>query len=537
MIPKIVETNDAVVRAKILEGARAVYDAVKATYSPKSGNVGIEIKWGAPVSSHDGVTVAQSIHLADNQANIGARLLIEASQQTNRIAGDGTSATVILGYHLIEKANKLIAAGYNAMELRRGMERAASKIMKEIDSVTTPVTDDFLHHIAIISSGDEAIGHLIADTIIEVGDTAGVTVEEYQGVNIEAEVVQGFHFGRGTDSPYMWNEIDLRRSAYDEVYVLTLERKMKDVSDIRPVLEQLAKCDKKNLLIIGDVSGQALEVCVSNRLQGLANIVTVAPITLGNQRSEFLQDVATVAGGKVIDASFDWSKFDPDVHFGWAERIIAKENSTTIFGGAGDDKVVKERIELLKRQVKELTDATQIERLEGRLAKLSGKVGVLKVGAPTETDRKEKMLRVDDAVMAARAAREEGIVPGGATTLLRIGADAKLHKLSTSDFDIGYKMVFEAIQEPFRILLNNTGVNDIGYHKRAVIEAGAPFGYNVRNLTDEPLDLMKEGVVDPSKVVKQSLQNAIANAGVAITMNALVTFDKEEILRNKQVED
>lgn len=536
MIPKIF-TGEQESRELILAGAKMVYDAVKSTYSPKSGNIAIELNWGNPVVSHDGVTVARAIADKDGRKNTGVRLLVEASEQTNRNAGDGTSATVILAYQLLAKANKLIAAGYNPMELRRGMERASFDIIQAIDESKKPLDDKELANIATISSGSEAIGHLIADTILEVGDNSAVTVEESTGTNIEADIIDGFHFGRGVDSPFMHNEPDLRRAAYDDVWVLLLDRPLKEISDLKPIFELVVKQEKKNLLIIGSVSGRALDVIIANKLQGNLNTVTVSPIAIGNQTTEFLQDVGTIVGGKVITKEFNLDELSID-DLGWADRVVAKETTTTIFGGGGNKDEVAERIKTVQAHIKQSSDPVIVERLQDRVAKLSGKIGVIKVGAPTETDRREKMLRVEDAVMAARAAREDGIVPGGATTLLRIGTFVTLPKATDlTDEMVGYKMVFEAIQEPFRVLLNNTGIEDIGYHKHAVLKADFGHGYNVRELTEEPIDLFAAGVIDPAKVVKQAVQNAVSNAGVLVTTNGIITFDRDEIRKDRGVEE
>lgn len=542
MQPKIFTGEDES-RRLIQEGAKMVYDAVKSTYSPKSGNVAIELNWGQPVISHDGVTVARAISDKDGRKNTGIRLLVEASEQTNRNAGDGTSATVILAYNLLAGANKLVAAGFNPMELRRGMERAAADVVKKVDEMKKPVTDEDLRNIATISAGSEAIGHLIADTIIEVGQNSGVTVEEYQGTNIESEIVEGFHYSKGIDSPYMWNEPDLRRANHDNCYVLVVDRPLKEVSDVKHIIQTINQQEHKKCLIVGNVSGRALEVIIVNQMQGVANIMTVAPMSFGNQTTEFLQDVATITGGKVVPREFNLDDLDIDKHFGWAGRVIAGEATTTIFEGDGDKDEIKKRVSTIKAHIKQTTDPTTVERLEGRLSKISGKIGVLKVGAPTESDRREKLLRVEDAVMAARAAREDGMVAGGATTLLRIGAGLKDYDVPSDlkgDVKEGYKLVYAAIQEPFRILLNNAGIEDIGYHKHALtkdyLTADSKYGYNVRRLTDSPIDLFAEGVVDPAKVIKQAVQNSVANAGVLVTTNGIITFDRDEIRKDRGVE-
>jgi len=538
MIPKIFTTEDEA-RLKLLEGAKIVFDAVKSTYSPKSGNVGIELKWGSPVASHDGVTVARSLGHRDGRINTGIEIVKEASEQTNRTAGDGTSATVILTYKMFERAAKLVAAGYNAMELARGMERAAGDIIASINTVKKDVTEADLRHIATVSSGSEAIGALIANTIIKVGEGSGITIEESHTPNITAKIIKGFHFGKGVDNQYQFNDYDMRRAAYDNCWILAIEKSLKDVSDVKPILTWLNKQENKNMLIVGNVSGPALEVLIANKLNGFANIVSVAPISIGEMTSEFLADVAAITGGQVIPKAFNLDDIGPD-QLGFAARIVSTESTTTIFDGAVDSegkKAIAERVENLKKQIKSSKDAALVERLEGRVAKLTGKIGVIRVGAPTETNRREKLLRVEDAVMAVRAAREDGYVPGGATTLLRIGANAVLHKVEATDEHVGYSLVFQAIQDPFKILLNNTGIEDIGYHKYAVLKAKDGFGYNVRDLTEEPINLYEAGIIDPAKVVKQAVQNAVSNAAVLVTMNGLVTLDIDEIRKDRVIED
>lgn len=534
MIPKIY-TGEEETRRLILDGARTVFDAVKSTYSPKSGNIAIELNWGQPVISHDGVTVARAISDKDGRKNTGIRLVVEASEMTNRNAGDGTSLTVILTYKLLERANKLIAAGYNAMELRRGMDRAAVAIKEEIMNKVIAVTPERLKQVAIVSSGSEDLGMLIAETILEIGENSAVTVENGGGINTEADIIDGFHWGKGADSPYMWNEPDLRRAAYDDVFVMVVNRTIKEINEIKPILQLLNQQEKKNLLIVGNVTGHALDVILANKLQGLSNVMTVAPVAFGNQTIEFLQDAAIVTGATVITDAFDLDKLTTD-QWGWADRVVARETNTTIFGGEGDKKQIAERIKTVKANIKDAKDSVIVERLEERLAKLSGKIGVIRVGAPTETDRKEKILRVEDAVMAVRAAREDGVVPGGATTLLRIGATGKPDG-DMSDQMIGYRMVFDAIQDPFKILLNNTGVEDIGYHKHAVLAKSFGYGYNVRELTPEPIDLVKAGIIDPAKVLVQAVQNSVSNAGVLVSTNGIITFDREEIRKDRGVED
>ena len=539
MQPKIVEFEDT--RQEILEGARAVYEAVKATYSPQSSNVAIELNYGNPVVSHDGVTVARSIAFPGVKG-IGAKLLIEASEQTNRITGDGTSATVILCYGLMAEANKLIAAGYNPMAIRRGLEKAAADIKGQIAEIAKPVEQNkLLHQVAAISAGDKALGSLIADTLIKVGKNGGVNVEAYSGINVEQEIVEGFHWAEGLDSPYLVNNLDMRRAEYDDVWVIVCDRKLRDVSDMKPILEFVAQQESNRLLVVADVSGQALNLLVQNKLQGVVNAMSVkAPGNLGMQRPEFLADVAALTGGKVIVDGAKLKDLTED-DFGFAGRVISNERTTTIYDGAGSKAEVKRRIKIIEDKLKSADDAGLVDKLQGRLAKLNGKIGVIKVGAPTETDRKEKMLRVEDAVFATKAARDDGIVPGGASTLLNISSNydkfrEQLIGTFSTDEQAGYALAYRVLREPFKQLMHNAGIDDVGYHLHATIKKGAGYGYNVQAMTEEPVNLVAAGVIDPAKVITQVVDNAISTAGVAITISAAVIKDKVEMRADAPLE-
>jgi chaperonin GroEL len=530
MQPKNVH-SEVETRAKLLSGARKVYEAVKSTYSPQSGNVAIELNYGNPVVSHDGVTVARSIALSDPVENMGARFLKEASEQTNRVAGDGTSATVILGYHLIEDGNKLLAAGYNPMAIRRGIEKAAIDIKKEIKDHAQSISEQDLVKVAAISAGDDALGALIADTLVKVGKTGGVNVEQYSGLNVEQDIVEGFFWSEGLESPYMINNVDLRRAEYDEVFVLVADKKLRDVTDVQRVLEIVFEQKSKNLLIVGDVSGFALNTLVQNKLEGKVNSMSVKTPPIGAQRTEFLQDIAAQTGAQVITEGQDMAEIDYE-QLGYADRVLSSQTYTTIYGGAGDQKDVAKRIKLIQKQLDEATDAGLAEKLEDRLAKLTGKIGVIKVGGATETERKEKMLRVEDAVYATKAARAEGVVPGGASTLLHIGGNKTLHKAEQTDEHVGYSMVYKALAQPFKQLMKNAGLDDVGYHVYAALKEGFGYGFNVKKMTDEPIDLEAAGILDPAKVLTQVVENACSTAGLVITTNAAVTFDKEEMRKD-----
>lgn len=516
-------------REKILNGARAVYDAVKSTYSPQSGNISIELNWGKPVTTHDGVTVARSIKLRDPVENIGAQFLIEASTQTNKTAGDGTSGTVILGYHILNKAHKLMAAGHNPMAMRRGVERAAKDIVDRLSDSATPIKDGDLKRIAIISAGDKATGELIADTIEKVGTAGGVNVETHDGTEIEREIVDGLYWDKGLDSPYMMNELDARRALYENCFILVTQRKLKNSNDVKPLLQILKDTEQKRCLIVGDVSGEALETLVLNKVQGDINTLSVSPPAMGKMRDEFFQDVATMTGAKLIPGSFEMSTLEYE-HLGYANKVISTETNTTIIEGDGDQKDIKARMKKLTESLEMLTNANQREKLEARLAKLSGKIGIIRVGSPTGIDTRERMFRVEDAVFATKAAREQGIVSGGGTALLKcslIPFDEKLAEMS-EDEATGYRMTFAALQEPFKQLMHNAGLEDVGYHVHATLKAKDGFGYNVKKMTDEPIDLIDAGVIDPAKVVKQIVENACSMAGVAMTNDGVITINRQD---------
>lgn len=538
MQPKNVFLSDET-RPKILAGARKVYEAVKSTYSPQSGNVAIELNYGNPVVSHDGVTVARSVALADPLENMGAKFLREASEQTNRIAGDGTSATVILGYHIIEKGMKLMAAGYNPMAMRRGIDRAAVDVKHKIAESAKRVKDTDLAKVAAISAGDDALGALIADTLVKVGRTGGVNVEQYSGLNVEQDIVEGFYWNEGLDSPYMMNNVDLRRAEYDDAFILVSDKKLRDVTDVQKVLEIVYEAKTKNLLIVGDVSGFALNTLVQNKLEGKVNSMSVKTPPLGAMRTEFLQDVAAMTGAQVITDGTDMDEVTYD-QLGFAGRVMSSQLYTTIYEGDGEQKEVAARIKQLEKQIGEATDAGLVEKLEERLAKLTGKIGVIKVGGATETERKEKMLRVEDAVYATKAARTDGVVPGGASTLLQLSKewrDGLAEGAALDDEAIGYKLVFDALQEPFKALMHNTGLEDVGYQLHAARNAKVGYGYNVRRMTDEPINLTEAGIIDPAKVISQVVENACSTAGIVITTNAAVAFDKDEMRRDAVLQE
>lgn len=534
-------------RKGILEGARKTYEAVKQAYGVTSGNVALEKIFGDPVLTHDGITIARDVFLKDPVENIGSNMIIGASKKTNDVAGDGTSATVILAYHIMEKAHKAIIAGYNPMGLRRGISKASNYIKSQIDSSSILVKDN-LSSVATISAGDEAIGSLIADTIQKVGETGGVTIEEYQGLGLEQEMVEGFYFDRGFASPYMINDPARMKAFYNDCYVLVVDKKLASVNDIVPILKIMAdlKEERRPLLIVGDISGDALRIVVQNHMQRNVECVSTTSPLHGDQKGNFLEDIAKTTGGRVVmegDKLTDITLND----FGKAQKVEVGESNTTIIEGAGDKNEIKARVGLLKEQIEQEKNAFRKERMEQRLSKLEGKIAIIRVGGATELEMKEVKFRVEDAVNATKAALAEGIVPGGGVCLVDIAkkmnlvddiespfADDIITVNLSKDEVMGVQIVKEAIQEPFKQLMFNAGLEGNSM-LRDVMKAKAGQGFDVLK-GDEQIDMIKSGIIDPTKVIKLSVENACSVAGNAITTNCAIVFDdiKEEVKKYQQ---
>lgn len=533
---KNIATDDEA-REKILAGMRKVSEVVAKTYGPTSGTVALQKPYGNPVFSKDGVSVASEVYLKDPDEDIGAGLVVNASKKANDISGDGTSATAILAYNIAKLAHKRIAAGYNPMKMKRGMEVAVNAVKKELLTHATEIDDKELHRVASISASDEAIGQLVADTVIKVGGV-GINVENYEGLGIAQELVNGVYFEKGWAKPHFVTDIDNEETEYSAVSVLILEKRISSNGDIVPILEALFQQNPdppKKLLIIGNVIGQALDVCVINHLSQKfpAELVVVQPPVYGDQVLPFLEDIATITGGKVLAENAPISEFSYQ-HLGGAEKILVTKDSTTILEGQGAQEDVDARIDTIKKQLKsDKYNAFQKERMELRLAKLQGKIGIIKVGGATEDEQKEAKFRVEDAINATRAAREAGIVPGGASTLVRIAQNIKL-KLADDNEQAGAEVLLEALNEPFKQLLENAG-EDAGYRLKQLQASDPGYGFDVTAMTDQPTDLMKAGVFDPLLVIQSVVENAASAAGVAITTHATVTRDRQYELEQAQI--
>lgn len=525
MAKKVFYDDDA--RRRVLGGAQILYDAVKTTMGPKGRNVVISKSYGNPTVTHDGVTVAKGVEIADVDDEtlgykVGAELIKQAANKMNDVAGDGTTTVTVLTYHILNEANKLIAAGHNPMLLRKGLEAAATDVIAKLGGMAEDIKGkkSRVAEVATISAGDEEIGSLIADVIDKVGKEGVVTVEEGQGLALESEVVEGFTFDRGFVSPYMVTDTARMEAIYDKPAIVITDKKISSIQEFLPLLEKLAQAGKKDLVLIAeDVEGEALGTLILNRLKGVFNTIAIKAPAFGDRRKDVLNDIAILTGAEVIteDRGMTFENVELDV-VGTARKVIVTKDETTIIEGAGTTTAVKARIEQINAQISAATSEYDKENLEKRRAALQGKVAVIKVGGATETEIEEKKYRVDDAVAAVKAALDEGIVPGGGVTLVNLATDITV---SGSDSDAaGAQLLKNALEKPFRILLDNAGLNPDEWLPQ--VKAGkAGYGVNV-NDASQLVDLKAKGVVDPARVTKEAIQNAVSIAGTAMTMGALV---------------
>ena len=520
MAKKIFYADQA--RDKVLSGAKQLYDAVKVTFGPKGQNVVIEKSYGNPTITHDGVTVAEAVDLGSTEANlgeqIGAKLIKSAAQKLNKVAGDGTTTVTVLTYNILNEANKLIAAGVNPMELRKGIEKAGQEIIQKINQTAEKIAGDDkkVAEVATISAGDPEIGKLIADVISKIGKDGIVTVEAGQGLEMEQEIVEGFSYDKGYSSPFFVTDVNRQEAVFDKPLILLTDKKISTSSEILPILEKVAQSGHKDLVIIAEeVSGEALSLLVLNKLKGVFNSLVLKAPAFGDRRKEILEDIAVLTDAIVISEDKGMKLEDAEVSaLGSAKKIIATKDSSTIISGAGKQSAVSDRIELIKSQANLATSDYDREQYGKRAAALSGKVAVIKVGGATETEIDEKKYRVDDAVAATKAALDEGIVTGGGVTLVNL-ADQLEEK------DAGAKIVKNALKAPLLHILENAGLN--AQALLAAVENAKPGqGINVMEPEKGLQDLKKAGVIDPARVTREAVQNAISIAATAITMGALI---------------
>ena len=526
MAKKVFYDDDA--RARVLGGAEALYNAVKVTYGPKGRNVVIAKGFGGPTVTHDGVTVAEGIELPENDDEtlgykVGADLIKQAAKNLNKQAGDGTTTVTVLTYSILKEANRLIAAGHNPMELRKGIEQAGAEIVKELNKLAEPIEgkSERVAEVATISAGDAEIGKLIAGVIEKVGKDGVVTVEAGQGLELEAEVVEGFSLDKGWVSPFFVTDTGRQEAVYEKPAILITDKKISSVQEFLPMLEKLAQSGKKDVVLIADeVEGEALSILVLNKLKGVFNTVAVKAPSFGDRRKEILRDIAVLTGATVIseDHGLTFENAGLEV-LGSARKVIVGKDETTIVEGAGKPSAVKEQISQIKALSDNASSEYEKEQFDKRAAALSGKVAVIKVGGATETEIDEKKFRVDDAVAATKAALAEGIVAGGGVTLVNLAGGLKV--TGADSIAAGRKILKDALKQPFLQIMRNAGLNADAL--LAQVEAGkAGFGVNVMKPENELVDVKKAGVIDPARVTKEAVQNAVSIASTAATMGALV---------------
>jgi chaperonin GroEL len=532
---KIFYDDDA--RARVLAGARELYDAVKVTMGPKGRNVVIQKSYGGPTITHDGVTVAKVVEINESLKDeaslgkgVGAELIKQAASKTNDTVGDGTTTSTVLAYHILEEANKMIAARHNPMDLRRGVEQASEFALRQISGKVEKIAGkkDKVAQVATVSAGDAEIGGLIADVIDAVGEDGTVTVEQSQTLGLEKEIVEGFKIDRGYVSPYMATDMARMEASYEKPLILVTDKKISSIQDILPLLEKIAQSGKKDLVIIAeDVDGEALATLILNRLKGVFNTLAIKAPAFGDRRKETLEDIATLTGATVISEEQGYSFETASVDMlGSARKVIAGKDTTTIVEGHGAAKAVKERLEQIRAQSEAATSEYDKENLDKRLAALAGKVAVIKVGGATETEIEEKKFRVDDAVAATKAAVAEGVVTGGGVTLVYAAREIAKQLKTATDLDeatkAGWLIMMEALEEPFKQLMHNAGLNPAEKLAKVLDQTSWDAGFDINHPDELIGDLKKAGIVDPAKVTREAIQNAVSVSGTAMTMGSLI---------------
>ncbi len=526
MAKKVFYDDDA--RRRVLGGARALYDAVKVTMGPKGRNVIISKSYGAPTVTHDGVTVAKGVELLEEDDEtlgykVGAELIKQAANKMNDVAGDGTTTVTVLTYNILNEANRLIAAGHNPMELRKGVEQAGVEVLSTLATLSEDIGSNKARvaEVATISAGDAEIGKLIADVISKVGKDGVVTVEEGQGLKLEAEVVEGFTMDRGFVSAYMVTDTTRMEAVMSRPAIVVTDKKISSVQEFLPVLEMLAQSGKKDLILIAeDVEGEALGTLILNKLKGVFNTVAIKAPAFGDRRKDVLQDIATLTGATVISEEQGVTFESVDLSMiGSARKVIVTKDTTTIVEGAGAAADVQERVAQIQAQAQSATSEYDKENYEKRAAALGGKVAVIKVGGATEVQIEEAKYRVDDAVAATKAALAEGIVPGGGVTLVDLSKTVTVE--GTDSVTAGRQLLRNALVQPFRQLMSNAGVNPDEKLPQVLASKKGGQGFDVNDPT-KLVDLKAKGVVDPARVTKEAIQNAVSIAATAMTMGALV---------------
>jgi chaperonin GroEL len=513
-------------RNSILKGVNTLADAVKITLGPKGRNVILSRSYGAPTVTKDGVTVAKEIELEDKFENMGAQMVKEVASKTSDVAGDGTTTATILAQAIFREGAKSVAAGSNPMDVKRGIDKAVDVVVKELKKMSKPTKDakEIAQVGTISANNDEAIGAIIADAMAKVGKEGVITVEEAKGLETELEIVEGMQFDRGYLSPYFVTNAEKMEVEFEDCLILINEKKISSMKDLLPILEQIAKMGKPLLIISEDIEGEALATLVVNKIRGTLHVAAVKAPGFGDRRKAMLEDIATLTGGKMISEEMGYKLENTKIEdLGRAKRITIDKDNTTIIDGAGSRASIEGRVKQLRAQVEETTSDYDREKLQERLAKLVGGVAVIKVGAATETEMKEKKARVEDALNATRAAVEEGIVPGGGVAYLRALPALDKMKLE-GDEDVGVRIVKKALEEPLKMIANNAGMEGSIVVEKVKTKKGA-YGFNAR--TDSYEDMIAAGVIDPTKVTRFALQNAASVASLMLTTQCMVA-DKPE---------
>ncbi|MET0753208.1 MAG: chaperonin GroEL [Pyrinomonadaceae bacterium] len=518
-------------RAAILRGVNQLADAVKVTLGPKGRNVVIDKKFGSPTITKDGVTVAKEIELKDSLENMGAQMVREVASKTSDVAGDGTTTATVLAQAIFKEGVRTVAAGANPMALKRGIDKAVAAVVEQVKKISQPVSGDSIAQVGTVSAnGDKTIGTIIAEAMDKVGKDGVITVEESRTMDTTLEVVEGMQFDRGYLSPYFVTDPERMEAVLEDALILINEKKISSMKDLLPVLEQVAKTGRQLLIIAEDVEGEALATLVVNKLRGTLNVAAVKAPGFGDRRKAMLEDIATLTGGKVIsdDLGIKLESITID-DLGKAKKITVDKDNTTIVEGGGEGEAISGRVGVIRNQIDQSTSDYDREKLQERLAKLVGGVAVIKVGAATETEMKEKKARVEDAMHATRAAVEEGIVPGGGVALVRASKVLDDFNTDSEDMDenIGVTIVKRALEEPLRQIAQNAGMEGAVIVGKVREAEGENYGFNAA--TEKFEDLVAAGVIDPAKVTRYALQNAASIAGLMLTTEAMIAdFPEKE---------
>jgi chaperonin GroEL len=512
---------DEEARKSILKGVNTLADAVKVTLGPKGRNVIIDRSYGAPTVTKDGVTVAKEIELEDRFENMGAQMVKEVASKTSDVAGDGTTTATILAQAIFREGAKSVAAGSNPMDLKRGIDKAVDVVVKELRKLSKPTKDakEIAQVGTISANNDEAIGAIIAEAMEKVGKEGVITVEEAKGLDTELEIVEGMQFDRGYLSPYFVTNAEKMEVELEDCLILINEKKISNMKDLLPILEQIAKMGRPLLIISEDIEGEALATLVVNKIRGTLHVAAVKAPGFGDRRKAMLEDIAILTGGKMISEEMGYKLENAKIEdLGRAKRITIDKDNTTIIDGAGARAALEGRVKQIRAQIDETTSDYDREKLQERLAKLVGGVAVIKVGAATETEMKEKKARVEDALNATRAAVEEGIVPGGGVAYLRTLSALDKMKLE-GDEEVGVRIVRKSLEEPLRMIANNAGMEGSIVVEKVKEKKGA-YGFNAR--TDKYEDMIAAGVIDPTKVTRFALQNAASVASLMLTTQCMI---------------